>query len=162
MYVHCRRRSWLRYWASVCISMQLAWQDGVHDMYGSLILKWSVVAIFMQITVNWSQGTSDICLYMIIPLRRYTVFVQFSLNLYPDSPSDNMYSNLFVLLPFTPSRGVAINVFLVLKIILLPAERKLYIVTKMLIKQKIEKHELYSIIWNSYFMFFCFVSGIQW
>lgn len=84
--------------------MQLAWQDGMHDMYRSLILKWSVVVIFMQITVNWSQGTSDSCLYMIIPLRRYTVFVQFSLNLYPNSPSDNMYFIVIIFNTFETGR----------------------------------------------------------
>lgn len=93
--------------------MQLAWQDGVHDMYGSLILKWSVVAIFMQITVNWSQGTSDICLYMIIPLRRDTVFVQFSLNLYPDSPSDNMY---FIVIIFNTFETGRVNLLVTLSV----------------------------------------------
>ena len=58
----------------------------------------------MQITVNCSPGISDICLYNYNVPRGYTVFVQFSLNLCPNSPSDNIYFIVFILNTFGTGR----------------------------------------------------------
>ena len=71
--------------------------------------------------------------------------------------------NLFVLLPFTLSRGVTINVFLVLKIIsyCLLKGKYMYMVTKMLIKKNMKYIQSFEIL-NISCVFFCFVSGIQW